>query len=493
MSETNNYVAVDLGAESGRVMLATCTQDSLEIEELHRFPNGPIEQDGSLRWDFSRLMTEIKAGLKKAFALGKTITSIGVDTWGVDFGLVDANGRLLENPYHYRDSRNNGMIEAACDLLPRDQIYANTGIQFMVFNSVFQLLASKQQRPDLLDKAAHLLFMPNLIMYELCGEIQAEYTIASTSQMMDMHTGQWSDTVLDALGLPKRILPAITQPGTVAGHLKVDLARELGGTSVPIVSVGTHDTASAVAAVPVTHDKTWAYLSSGTWSLMGIESAAPVINDTTYQMDYTNEGGVGRTIRLLKNIMGLWLVQECKRHWASEGTDLDYTQITQMATEARPFTAVLNTDYADFMAPKEMPQKINQYLKATGQAAITDKGQMVRVVLESLAHKYTQVIESLETLSGKPIDVLHIVGGGIQNELLNQLTADATGKHVITGPVEATVIGNVLVQALAQGQIKSLSEGRALVAKSFAGKEYTPGPAEPWQAFVKKARGILDR
>ncbi|MCF7973867.1 MAG: rhamnulokinase, partial [Phycisphaerae bacterium] len=318
-------------------------------------------------------------------------------------------------------------------------------------------------------------------------------TIASTSQMMDMHTGQWSDTVLDALGLPKRILPAITQPGTVAGHLKVDLARELGGTSVPIVSVGTHDTASAVAAVPVTHDKTWAYLSSGTWSLMGIESAAPVINDTTYQMDYTNEGGVGRTIRLLKNIMGLWLVQECKRHWASEGTDLDYTQITQMATEARPFTAVLNTDYADFMAPKEMPQKINQYLKATGQAAITDKGQMVRVVLESLAHKYTQVIESLETLSGKPIDVLHIVGGGIQNELLNQLTADATGKHVITGPVEATVIGNVLVQALAQGQIKSLSEGRALVAKSFAGKEYTPGPAEPWQAFVKKARGILDR
>ena len=491
MSESRHYVAVDLGAESGRVMLATCSQDSLEIEELHRFPNGPIEQDGSLRWDFPGLMAQIKTGLRKAFALGKTITSIGVDTWGVDFGLLDASGKLLENPYHYRDSRNNGMIEAASKLLPRDQIYANTGIQFMVINSVYQLLAFKQQRPEVLDKAAHLLFIPNLVMYELCGEIQAEYTIASTSQMMDMNTSQWSDTVLDALGLPRQILPSIVHPGTVAGHLKPDLAEALGGTSVPIVSVGTHDTASAVAAVPVTHDKTWAYLSSGTWSLMGIESPTSVINDTTYQMDYTNEGGVGQTIRLLKNIMGLWLVQECKRHWASEGIDLDYTQITRMASEAKPFTAVLNTDFADFMAPKQMPQKINQYLKSTGQPEITDKGQMVRVVLESLTHKYTEVIHSLETLSGKPIDVLHIVGGGIQNELLNQLTADATGKHVITGPIEATVIGNVLVQALAQGQISSLAQGRALVAKSFAGKEYTPGPAAPWQAFAKQAKDII--
>ncbi|MCP4455090.1 MAG: rhamnulokinase [Planctomycetes bacterium] len=491
MSESRHYVAVDLGAESGRVMLATCSPNSLEIEELHRFPNGPIEQDGSLRWDFPELMSQIKTGLKKAFALGKTITSIGVDTWGVDFGLLDANGKLLENPYHYRDSRNNGMIEAAAKLLPRDQIYANTGIQFMIINSVFQLLATKQQRPELLDKTAHLLFIPNLVMYELCGEIQAEYTIASTSQMVDMNTSQWSETVLDALGLPRKILPPIVHPGTVAGQLKADLAKELGGMSVPIVSVGTHDTASAVAAVPVTHDKSWAYLSSGTWSLMGIESATPVINDTTYQLDYTNEGGVGQTIRVLKNIMGLWLVQECKRHWASEGDDLNYSQITHMASEAEPFTAVLNTDHADFMAPKQMPQKINQYLKTTGQAQITDKGQMVRVILESLAHKYTHTIQSLETLSGNPIDVLHMVGGGIQNELLNQLTADATGKRVVTGPIEATVIGNVLVQALAQGQIGSLAEGRALVATSFAGKEYDPGPAAPWQAFAKKAKDII--
>ncbi len=491
MSESRHYVAVDLGAESGRVMLATCTQENLAIEELHRFPNGPMEQDGSLRWDFPRLMSEIKTGLKKAFALGKPITSIGVDTWGVDFGLLDASGTLLENPYHYRDSRNNGMIEAASDLLPRDQIYANTGIQFMVFNSVFQLLATKQQRPELLDKAAHLVFMPNLIMYELCGEIQAEYTIASTSQMVDMNTGQWSAAVLDALGLPKQILPPIVHPGTIAGCLKEDLARELGGQSVPIVSVGTHDTASAVAAVPVTHDQSWAYLSSGTWSLMGIESPTSVINDTTYQMDYTNEGGVGQTIRLLKNIMGLWLVQECKRHWASEGEDLDYSQITKMASEAKPFTAVLNTDYADFMAPKQMPQKINQFLKATGQAEITDKGQMVRVILESLAHKYTEVIKSLEILSGKPIDVLHIVGGGIQNDLLNQLTANATGKRVVTGPIEATVMGNILVQALAQGQISSLAEGRALVAKSFAVKEYMPESSQAWLDFGQKAKSII--
>jgi rhamnulokinase len=486
-----HYIAVDLGAESGRVMLATCTQEELSIQEVHRFPNGPIEENGALHWDFVHLMTEIKAGLKKALKIEPDVCSIGVDTWGVDYGLLDAQGQLLENPYHYRDQRNNGMIDKAAEILPREKIYALTGIQFMQFNTVFQVLACKQQRPELLEQAQHLLFMANLIMYFLCDNISAEYTMASTSQMMDMQTGQWSDTLLDALDLPKHILPPIVHPGQEAGCLTAELADELGCARIPVVAVGTHDTASAVAAIPVTHDKSWAYLSSGTWSLMGIETPGPVINDASFQLDYTNEGGIGNTIRLLKNIMGLWLVQESRRHWAAGGEELDYSQITAMARKAQPFEGVLDTGYPEFLAPGQMPEKINQYLESTGQASLSDKGQIVRVVLESLALKYRHTIACLEELSGHPIEVLHIVGGGIQNELLNQLTADATGKTVATGPIEATVIGNVLVQALAQGQIKSLSEGRALVAQSFAGKEYGPKDGEAWQAYAQRAANII--
>ncbi len=490
MTQSMHFAAVDLGAESGRVMLATLSDKELTIDEIHRFPNGPVEQDEALHWDFASLMTEIKAGLKKAFAAQPAIASIGVDTWGVDYGLIDKQGQLIENPYHYRDSRTSEMIETACSILGRKTLYNNTGIQFMPFNTVFQLLACKRQRPELLEKADKLLLMPNLIMYELCGAAFAEYTMASTTQLVDMKTGKWSDTVIEGLGLPKNILPEIRMPGEQVGTLKPELARELGGQEVPIVSVGTHDTASAVAAVPVNHDKSWAYLSSGTWSLMGLEIPAPVINEQSFAMDYTNEGGIANTIRLLKNIMGLWLVQECKRHWAKEGDDLNYTQITQMASQAKPFAAVLNTDYGEFFAPGQMPQKINEYLGKTCQGQLTDKGQIVRVVLESLALKYTGTIANLEELGGQSIDVLHIVGGGIQNELLNQLTADATGKTVITGPVEATVIGNVLMQALAAGQIQSLSEGRAIVAQSFAGKTYEPSNAEAWEAYRKKAASL---
>lgn len=492
MKDKCHYIAVDLGAESGRVMLATCTQEELSIQEVHRFPNGAIEETGALHWDFAHLMTEIKAGLKKALQIEPKVCSIGVDTWGVDYGLIDAQGQLLENPYHYRDQRNNGMIDQAAEILPREKIYALTGIQFMQFNTVFQVLACKQQRPELLEQAQHLLFMANLIMYFLCDNISAEYTMASTSQMMDMQTGQWSDELLGALDLPRHILPPITQPGEQAGLLSAELAKELGCERIPVVAVGTHDTASAVAAIPVTHDKNWAYLSSGTWSLMGIETPGPIINDATFKLDYTNEGGIGNTIRLLKNIMGLWLVQESRRHWAAEGDELDYSQITQMALEAQPFQGVLDTGYAEFLAPGEMPEKINRYLQSTGQTQLSDKGEIVRVILESLALKYRQVIRSLEDLSGRPIEVLHIVGGGIQNELLNQLTADATGKTVATGPVEATVIGNVMVQALAQRQIKSLSEGRALVARSFAGKVYAPGDGPAWQDYAQKAVGLVN-
>lgn len=489
MSDTRHYVAVDLGAESGRVMLVSVTDATVALQEVRRFPNGPKKSKGVLHWDFERLMREIKAGIKEASARQPQIQSIGVDTWGVDYGLIDKSGQLLEAPYHYRNSRNE-VMERAFETLPKQTIYSHTGIQFMPINTLYQLIACKEQRPELLSQAHKLLFMANLIMYELTGDISADYTLASTSQMLDMNTGQWSEALMDAFELPRSILPTIKMPGEAAGTLRPALAQELGCPEIPVVSVGTHDTASAVAAVPVTHDRRWAYLSSGTWSLMGIETPAPIINDTTCALSCTNEGGVCNSIRLLTNIMGLWLVQECKRHWAEAGEDLNYTQITEMATAAQPFQGALDVDYHEFLAPGDMPAKINRHLAATGQKPVSDRGQTLRIVLESLALRYDKVIRNLESVS-EPIDVLHIVGGGTQNELLNQLTADATGKTVVTGPIEATVIGNVLMQALAAGQIDSLKTGRQRVADSFETKTYTPRDGDAWADFKKKAQAAL--
>ena len=363
MGKPSHYIAIDLGAESGRVMLATLAHDKIDLQEIHRFLNGPIEQDGSLRWDFDRLFGEIKTGLKKTFAVQKDIVSIGVDTWGVDYGLLDADGELIENPYHYRDSRTEGMIESACQIMPKREIYTHTGIQFMPFNTLYQIMACRRQRPQLLQKARYLLFMPNLIMYYLCGNICAEYTIASTSQMVDMKTGQWSKVLLDAMDLPTDILPNIVIPGSKLGILKKEMSDEFGCGQVDIVAVGTHDTASAVAAVPVADTSNWAYLSSGTWSLMGLETSGPIINDQTSQLQFTNEGGVENTIRLLKNIMGLWLVQECRRYWSSEGQKLNYAQLTEMAANAKPFQAHIDPDDGEFFGLGRMPEKINNYLK----------------------------------------------------------------------------------------------------------------------------------
>ncbi len=489
MSDTRHYIAVDLGAESGRVMLVGVTDAALTLQEVRRFPNGPQTLNGALHWDFDRLMNEIKAGIKEAAALQPQIQSIGVDTWGVDYGLIDKNGRLIEAPYHYRNSRNE-VMDQAFETMPRETIYNHTGIQFMPINSLYQLIACKAQRPELLAAADKLLFIANLIMFELTGDISADYTLASTSQMLDMNTGQWSEALMDAFKLPRSILPTLKMPGEAAGTLRPALARELGCPEIPVVTVGTHDTASAVAAVPVTHDRNWAYLSSGTWSLMGIEVAAPIINETTCALSCTNEGGVCNTIRLLTNIMGLWLVQECKRHWAEAGDDLDYAQITAKAAAAQPFQGALDVDYHEFLAPGDMPAKINRHLAATGQKTVSDQGQTIRIVLESLALRYDKVIRNLESVS-KPIDVLHIVGGGTQNELLNQLTANATGKTVITGPIEATVMGNVLIQALAAGQIESLKAGRKLVADSFDTRTCTPQNQEAWTEFKQQAQAAL--
>ena len=466
-------------------MLATLESGKIKLQQIHRFANGPVEQEGSLHWDFQYLMNEICAGIERTLAVEKNIQSIGVDTWGVDYGLLDENGQLLENPYHYRDSRNNGVLELACQTMPREQIYQNTGIQFLPFNTLFQLIACKQHTPELLEKAETLLFMPNLIMYYLCGDICAEYTIASTSQMMNMTTGQWSEKILDAFDLPRIILPSIVLPGTTAGVLRTQFTQKWNCGPIPVVSVGTHDSASAVAAVPANGQTKWAYLSSGTWSLIGIETSEPVINQTTAKLSFTNEGGVENTIRLMKNIMGLWLVQESRRYWAEKGCELNYSQITEMASNSLPFQARINPDYRSFLSPGKMPEKINAFLRSTRQVEIDDKGQLIRVILESLAVRYYQVTNILEELCGDKIDVLHIVGGGCQNELLSQFTANATGKKVLVGPVEATALGNVLVQALAGGRIDSLEQGRKIISRSFGLKEFEPRDTTAWKQYAE--------
>jgi len=480
MVDEKRYIAVDLGAESGRVMLGIVSTDKIRLEEIHRFDNGPVDQKGTLRWDFARLLSEVKTGIGKTIKQANSnIAGIGVDSWGVDFGLLDESGNLIEMPYHYRDSRTNGMLEKAFELMPKREIYDHTGIQFARYNSAYQLLSMRLSNSPALAKAHRLIFIADLVSYFMCGQPYAEYTLAGTSQLMDMQTGKWSKEVFTKLDLPIEIMPDITQPATVVGTLAKKVAGEIGCGEIPVIAVASHDTASAVAAVPADDKTHWAYLSSGTWSLLGVVSPHAIVNDKTFAYPFTNEGGVEGTIRLLKNIMGLWLVQECKKHWQTQGNDLSYAQLTCMAQKAKPFTATIDVDDSLFYAPGRMPEKINEYLVKTGQKPIDDKGQMVRMLLENLASKYARTINRLEDVTGKTIDRLHIIGGGSQNELLNQLTADAIDRYVIAGPVEATAIGNVLMQAKAAGQIETIAQARRLVCKSFSLREYQPTKPSP--------------
>lgn len=433
------------------------------------------------------MLTEIKRGITKAIEKTQTeISGIGIDSWGVDFGLLDAEGHLIENPFHYRDCRTNGIMEKAFELMNKRDIYENTGTQFMQINSVFQLLSMRLADSPVLAKAKNLLFMADLFSYHLCGENYAEYSLASTSQLMDMNTGQWSKKVLDGLSLPMRILPDIVTPGTVVGQLKDTIRDEIGCGSIPVIAVGSHDTACAVAAIPADEKKNWAYLSSGTWSLMGVEIPKAIINDKTFKYGFTNEGGVENTIRLLKNIMGLWLVQECKRQWQKDGEDLSYSDLTLMAEKAKPFAGFIDPDDSKFLSPGNMPKKINDYLKENNQNPIHDKGQMVRMLLESLALKYRMVIEHIEEITARSIEVLHIVGGGTKNELLCQFTANSTGQKIITGPVEGTAIGNILMQAKAAEQISTLAEAREILRNSVETRIYEPQDTSVWDTQYQK-------
>ena len=488
MEQTKQYLAIDLGAESGRVMLAAVSAQKLELEEVFRFGNSPIKEGSALKWNFPGLLSNIKKGLAKAIEQSEgKVSGIGVDSWGIDFGLLDENDQLIENPYHYRDSRTDGVMEKAFGLMSKSDIYRNSGIQFMPINTVYQLLSMRLGNSAALTKAKKLIFMADLVSYHLCGRAYAEYSLASTSQLMDMRTGKWSQAIFDELGLPLEIMPDVVKPGTIVGQLSPHICEELSCGPIQLVAVGSHDTADAVASVPANSDS-WAYLSSGTWSLMGIETPQAIIDDKSEKYSFTNEGGVEDTIRFLKNIIGLWILQECRRQWQREGTDLSYSELTSMAEKAGAFAAYMDPDYGDFLTPGNMPEKINQYLAKTGQGKLDDKGQIVRLILESLAFKYREVIEAIEDVTGRTLDVLHIVGGGIKNELLCQFAANATGRKVIAGPVEATACGNILMQVMATGQISSLAQGRGLIRNSFQLKEYHPRDRQIWSSEYKRSK-----
>ncbi len=479
-----HYLAFDLGAESGRAILGSYSGAGLSLEELHRFPNTPVRTHTGLYWDVFRLFHEIQQGLAIAGRERKLdLSGIGVDTWGVDFGLVGRDGALIACPMHYRDARNDGMLEKTFAVIPREEIFAETGIQFMQLNSLYQLHAMKLAGSPALDAAATLLFMPDLFNYWLTGRQAAEMTIASTSQFYNTGEKRWATGILDRLGLPTRLLPEVVTPGTNLGPLVPHLCEETDLGRPPLFATACHDTASAVAAVPASGGD-WCYVSSGTWSLMGVELDAPVINARSLALNFTNEIGVGSSIRLLKNIAGLWLWQECRRAWALEGSAYSYEDMTRMAESAPPFRAVINPDA--FLHPGRMPEKIAAFCRSTGQEAPASHAEFCRVILESLALRYRQVLESLEELLGRKLGVIHIVGGGSRNGLLNRFVADATARPVVAGPSEATAVGNILVQMVGSGELGSIGDARDLVRRSFPPQVIECRPGTEWDAAYEK-------
>jgi rhamnulokinase len=480
-----NYLAFDLGAESGRAIIGRLEGERLSLEEVHRFPNGPVRLHGHLHWDVLHMWSEILHGLRLAVRSVGGLSSLGVDTWGVDFGLLDAAGELVGNPYHYRDSRTDGMMEAAFERVPRAEIYRQTGIQFMQLNSLYQLLAMRLENAPALDCAAALLTMPDLFNFWLTGRMAAEFTNVTTTQCYNPTTSDWAWELLDSLEIPRRLFQPILQPASILAGVRPDVAAETGSGELPVVAVGSHDTASAVAAVPA-ESRRIVFISSGTWSLLGSEIPHPVISQQSLDFNFTNEGGIGGTFRFLKNISGLWLVQECRRAWAAAGQEYSYAELTRLAAEAPTFHSLVDPNAPEFLQPGEMPERIGRYCLKRGQPAPTGVGQFVRCALESLALAYRKAIGQMEQALGYSLEAVHIVGGGSQNRLLNQFTADATGKPVIAGPVEATAIGNLLVQAMAMNRVSSLAEARQLVCRSFPLEVFEPGRRDAWDEAYER-------
>jgi rhamnulokinase len=476
------HLAIDLGAESGRLMLGTLADGKVSLEELHRFPNTPLRVGDSLHWNIEALFAEVKAGLRKAAALKITFASISTDSWGLDYVLFDGDEKIISPTFHYRDARTARGVEHVREVVPWPEVFAETGLQFMPINTIYQLAS---ERPERLRAAKQLLPIADAFNFLLCGVARAEESLASTTQLYNPRTRDWSARLLNALRLPREIFPSIVPSGSVLGPLKAELARELGLSSMPVIAACSHDTGAAVAAVPA-QGEDWAYLSSGTWSLLGAELSSPLLTDQCREFNFTNEIGYGGSVRLLKNIVGLWIVQECRREWARGGTDFDYATLMKLAADAPSFVSLINPDDPRFVAPGDMPEKIAAFCRETGQPEPVTPGATVRCVLESLALLYARVLKKLETLTGKRFTRLHIVGGGSRNELLNQFTANALGVPVLAGPVEATALGNVLVQAIALGSLSSLAAARELVANSFPLTRYEPCAVELWAAQARR-------
>jgi rhamnulokinase len=490
MPTAKKILAFDLGAESGRGVLGLLDGQQLRLEVVHRFPNGAVRTLDAFHWDVLRLHGEMLHTLRLCAAQHGGLDSLGVDTWGVDFALLGRDGTLLGNPRHYRDPHTEGVMDAAFRRVPREEVFRQTGIQFMRFNTLFQLLALQRDRSPLLDAAQTLLFMPDLFHYFLTGIKVNEFTDASTSQMLDPATRQWAYGLVRAFGLPAQLLGTLVQPGTVLGPLRASVAAETGLNAAPVIAPASHDTGSAIAAVPAA-GTSWAYISSGTWSLMGVELPQPLVTDAARAANFTNEGGVGGTVRFLKNVMGLWLVQECRRAWERAGQAYGYDELTRLAEAAPPFVSLVDPDDASFILPPSMPAALADFCRRTGQPAPADPGATVRCALEGLALRYRWVLERLEGLTGRRLEVIHIIGGGSQNALLNQFTADACDRPVLAGPVEATAIGNVLVQALGLGVLGAPADAREVVRRSFEVHTFTPRNPDAWRGPYERFRGLL--
>jgi rhamnulokinase len=482
---TKRFVAFDLGAESGRALVGELQAGVLTIRDVCRFPNEPVRTNGSLQWDILRLWLEMSRALDGVSA--ERFDSIGVDTWGCDFALLGEHGKLIENPYCYRDARTEGAMEAVFERVAPERIYRITGIQFLTFNTLFQLFAACRTTPRLVQSATALATIPDLLNYWLTGTLVSEYTIATTTQMVEARTRSWAGSLLADVGLPARLLPPLVEPGTVLGPLKREVCGALSGT--PVVAPACHDTGSAVASVAARGDT--AFLSSGTWSLLGTEVDAPVITERGRELNFTNEGGICGTTRLLKNIGGLWLLQACRREWAASGQDLAYDDLLSAADGAPPFASLFDPDDARFFHPASMPRAIAGFCGETGQMAPRSPADFSRAILESLAFKYRVVLDSLEEVTGRGVTAVRIVGGGSRNRLLNQFTADATGRTVFAGPVEATALGNIAVQMVATGAVASIADARQVIERSFALQRFDPIDPDRWDAHYVRFKQYL--
>jgi len=485
-----NFLAFDLGASSGRAMLGTLTNGKIVLTEVHRFPNQMIKVNGHYYWNIFNIFNELKTGLKKCIKEHNIQPqSVGVDTWGVDIALLDREGMIIGLPNAYRDSRTDTAMEDFYKIIPRDELYKMTGIQFMQFNTLFQLYSMARDNSPQMEIVEDILFTPDALNYLFSGIKKNEYSIASTSQLLKPGKPEYEKKLFEAMNLNAKLMQEIVLPGTILGKISADIAKETGSEEIPVVAVASHDTASAVASVPA-KGKNWAYISSGTWSLMGIETDKPLISDEILKLNYTNEGGVEGTTRFLKNIMGLWLLQECRRNWLAE-REYSWPEMVDISMKAEPFKCLVDPDDISFLNPENMPEAIKDFCRKTGQPVPESHGQIIRCIFESLALKYRLVLEQIQNVSPDIIEKIHIIGGGANNELLCQYASNATGLPVLAGPTEATAIGNIMMQAKALGVVESLDKMREMIKESIEVKSYNPQETAIWEKEYGRFKKLI--